>query len=46
LFAGMANSAPRESTSVNGPSMTSGPFGRMRIVTGEDMGNLRMLLSK
>src|SRR5262245_54162539 len=35
LFGGISNFAPRESTSVKGPSMRSGPFGRMRMVTSD-----------
>src|SRR6185312_7222234 len=33
LLAGISNSAPRESISLNGPSITRGPLGRMRMVT-------------
>src|SRR4051812_42776805 len=33
LLVGISNSVPRESMSLKGPSMTRGPFGRMRIVT-------------
>src|SRR3954462_1946696 len=33
LFAGISNSAPRESISLKGPSITRGPFGRIRMVT-------------
>jgi hypothetical protein len=33
LLVGISNSAPRESMSLNGPSMTSGPLGRSRMVT-------------
>lgn len=33
LLAGISNSAPRESTSLNGPSTTRGPLARRRIVT-------------
>src|SRR3954451_20467335 len=33
LLAGISNSAPRESMSLKGPSMTRGPLGRIRMVT-------------
>ncbi len=33
LFVGISNSAPRESINLKGPSITSGPLARNRIVT-------------